>query len=315
MSSRALWVLALCCCVQTWVNKVAGSELTLPESGRQQVPSVASNAAGMRDRSEIYFRQTNRWGLVWLYKPGEPNQAAPNFDLAPLLLQQVQGSASRSPHQNVFGEINVRGSELHVDVARPAIYVSPSVTELHGQAHAQLSYLWFYGDTARQGPADLPEPQGVRITLDARGKPAIWELFADRTGAETIFVSRSVETAAAGDYGPPLPRRRYVVEQDLKICPNVVVARVIEDGPVAMGPMIYLEQNGGSAMTLICRCMPAQADQVSGSTVYALIDTSTNSPDALLSSANGALATRLAAWRSGAGNYRLDRRLRLPKGF
>jgi hypothetical protein len=316
MSAQALWVLALCCYVQAWGQAVASPQPTLPESGPPQrwLP-VERKAAGEWDRLAIYSRQTNRWGQVWLYKPQEPITTEPIFDLAPLVLQQFQGSDSRLPHQNAFGELISRGGELQVDTARPAIYFTASVTELHGRAHAQLSYLWFYREPDRHGTADWTGLQGVRMTLDSSGKPAIWELFADRSGAELIFVSRSVEAAAAAEYDRPLAGRRYVVEPDLKTFPNVVVPRVIEDGPMAMGPIIYLEASRGSALTLICRCMPAQAGQVFGSTIYTLIDTSTNRPDLLLTSADAALATRLAAWRSGEGNYRLDRRLRLPASF
>ena len=77
--------------------------------------------------------------------------------------------------------------------------------------------------------------QGIRITLNSAGQPAIWEVLADGSGAELIFVSQSLEAAALAEFGKPLPGRRYAIERSVEEAPSVVVARVIDDGPMAHG--------------------------------------------------------------------------------
>ena len=100
--------------------------------------------------------------------------------------------------------------------------------------------------------------QGIRITLDARSQPAAWEVLTDTSGLRLIFVSQSLEAAAAAEFGKPLQGRRYAIERDLGQAPGVVVPRVVDDGPVAMGPIVYLCEGTRNVSTVICRCMPAQ---------------------------------------------------------
>jgi len=46
---------------------------------------------------------------------------------------------------------------------------------------------------------------------------------------------------------------------------------VIDDGPVAMGPIVYLIAGTHSVSTLICRCMPAQAGKILSTSSYELL--------------------------------------------
>jgi hypothetical protein len=51
----------------------------------------------------------------------------------------------------------------------------------------------------------------------------------------------------------------------------VVVARVIEDGPQPMGPIVYVSADGVTVETLICRCMSSQVDELVASETYPLV--------------------------------------------
>ena len=62
----------------------------------------------------------------------------------------------------------------------------------------------------------------------------------------------------------------------------MVVARVLADGPMAMGPFVYLTEPGLEVTTLLCRCMPAQVDDFFANTYYELIEN--GSPGELLPS-------------------------------
>jgi hypothetical protein len=112
--------------------------------------------------------------------------------------------------------------------------------------------------------------QGIRITLNASGSPVIWEVLADDSGANLIFVSKLLEAAAIETFGPPLPGRRFTIESSLETAANAIVARVIEDGPVPMGPIVHLNAGSADISTLICRCMPTQAKNLLMTETYRL---------------------------------------------
>ena len=72
------------------------------------------------------------------------------------------------------------------------------------------------------------------------------------------------------EYPAPLPGRRFWVERAVADTPGVVVARILEDGPTPMGPIVYLKSVSRDVSTVICRCMNAQASEVVGTSTYRL---------------------------------------------
>ena len=72
------------------------------------------------------------------------------------------------------------------------------------------------------------------------------------------------------NYPALLPGRRFWIERSLASAPETVVARVIDDGPTPMGPILYLTVDSQEIVTLICRCMDAQADEVVGGGIYGI---------------------------------------------
>jgi hypothetical protein len=99
----------------------------------------------------------------------------------------------------------------------------------------------------------------------------IWEVLGDTSGYELIVVSESLEQRAAAESGPPLPGRRFSVENSTNTVPRTLVMRVIDDGPVVMGPIIYLSHGSHDVASIICRCMPAQATNVTVTSNYELL--------------------------------------------
>ena len=218
---------------------------------------------------------------------------------------------------------------LALDRSRPAIYWQADTVQLKGKAHARFSYdgvtpLWSPGSESRarhQRASPWPTRsrlplQGIRITLNSAGQPVIWEVLADSSGAELIYVSQNLEAAALAEFGKPLPGRRYTIERSAKEAPNVIVARVIDDGPVAMGPIVYLSAGTRAVCTLICRCMPAQAKRLLGTSVYDLLPFQAVAAQALLTQAGGLAREPTAFWPGGqSSSDQLEKRLRLPSGF
>jgi hypothetical protein len=171
--------------------------------------------------------------------------------------------------------------------------------------------------TGRPGirPNGLPL-QGIRITLNSTGQPVIWEVLADSSGVELVFVSQNLEAAAVVEFGKPLPGRRYAIERTVAEALNVVVARVIDDGPVAMGPIVYLSARTRAVSTLICRCMPAQAKRLLGTSAYDLLPLQATPAQPLLTQARARARDRTAFWPDDApSDSRLEQCLRLPSAF
>ena len=237
-----------------------------------------AEATSRVDRSpEIRERATNQFAAAIFLKPAESTNTDLASQLAPLLLQQVPDKQSSAvSHTEPFGDaafardMPASSSAIHERPFPPAIGASRNVpvvffaadnVELEGRAHLRFSYEWSYAPGGPAGSKALSR-QGIRITLDTRGQPAVWEVLADTSGLRLIFVSQRVEGLAAGQFGKPWPGRRFTVERAVSEFPGVVVPRVLDDGPVAMGPIIYLQEGTRDVTTVICRCMPAQVKRL-----------------------------------------------------
>ncbi len=232
---------------RSWIGLSAPQWLllaTLAASPTACAPKREPLTAGQR--AAIYERANALLTNAVLLKPLESGATNTlGFKLAPLLLQEVASTNAAMPAQVVYFE---EGSIL-----------------LNSQPHDQVVYLW-----RPTGATGGNLNQGVRITLNASGSPVIWEVLADDSGAELIFVAQSLEAAAMKEFGPPPVGRRFAIEAGQEAAPNVVVARVIEDGPVPMGPIVHLNAGSHNVSTLICRCMPAQAKNLLATGTYDL---------------------------------------------
>ena len=108
------------------------------------------------------------------------------------------------------------------------------------------------------------------MTLGRRGYAAVWDMLSSDSIERIMFVSKPVEQAAIKQLGGPLPGRQFAVEPPLAAHPEVVVPRVVGDGPQPMGPFVYLDSAARSVSTLICRCEPSQVDEFPESSHYHL---------------------------------------------
>lgn len=202
---------------------------------------------------EVYARSNAWFTAAVLWKPAESDQE-PSSSFAPLLMLESNRQSDTAPF-------------FSGNSALAKVYMSSDVLSLGERNHVRLTYVW-----ERRGflPSDAQAiKQGIRITLDRDGQPVVWEVLSDRPGLRQIYVARSLETRAAAVFGKPLPGRSFSVEPELSSFPDIVVPRVLEDGPLPMGPIVYLDSNGGVA-TVICRCMPGQATSVIGTSMYQL---------------------------------------------
>jgi hypothetical protein len=265
---------------------------------------------------EIYGRATVSFWEADFFKPVECDSETLTFKLAPLLIQEVEAPARAKFSAARFGTLRFTNGIVKLDDAQSAIYVEPGTVVIRGKPHVSFTYLWFYRLDAAHGPGGGVPVQGVRLTLNSAGQPVVWEILAEPSGADLIFVSQSLERAAAAQFGKPLPGRRYTVERGTNEAPATIVARIIEDGPVAMGPIIYLTARTRAVSTLICRCMPAQAKTLRATTRYNLTPLPRAAPELLQFHENLRAHGLCTFWPGDKPTEeRLVSRLRLPDEF
>jgi len=277
--------------------------------------------------TELYQRVTNEFAHAEYYKPAERRTNEPSFTLAPLIMQQIRATGAPSSTPDRFGTLNVSNGDVTFDPSHPTIYWASDTVQIKSAAFPRLSYVWWYApsaDVAARGPgpgdgvpaqggADSPL-QGIRVTLNSAGQPLIWEVLAEGTGAKLFFVAAHLEAAAMAEFGKPLPGRRYSIECSLDACPDVIVARVLDDSPVPAGPIVYLNAGTRSVGTLTCRCMPAQARKLLDTTSYDLLPFDLVSSNSIPTYARSALLERTAFWPGdAAAGKRLEACLRLPE--
>lgn len=266
-------------------------------------PRTQDSAALAAARAEVYTRDKVEFAHATLHKPIDSWTDELGVKLAPLLMEEVRGAERKT-----FGHLVSDGGKVTVSPSKPTAYFTKDEIWIKGVQRDQAVFLWFYQD------AGEIVPQGVRITLDSDGHPAIWEILNDRSGVRQIFVSRSLEAAAASQFGAALPNRSSSLEQSVADAPNVVVSRVISDGPMAMGPAIYLEQKKHDVATLICRCMPPQAKEVTEATPYEILNMSDPATENLVSAALRSSNVSAKHWLN-EGAEEMEMHLRLPDKF
>lgn len=233
------------------------------------VASVAGDGAGLP--ADVYNRGGTEFAQACFSKPAETNAESLTFKLAPLFVQETGTGTNQSECRSGFGALIFGGPQVTVDARRPTVYVEADTVQVLGKAHTRLTYLWFCPAESVSGTRGGFAAQGVRITLSSEGYPAVWEVLNDRTGRRVVFVSQNLESAAAAQFGATLKGRRYMVEGPTGEGEQAtVVARVIDDGPVPMGPIVYVRTGKTDIETLVCRCMPAQVKKLTGTENYQL---------------------------------------------
>jgi hypothetical protein len=241
------------------------------------------------DRDEIHARTDRTIAAAILAKPLATSSESRPDDLVPLFLFALpdpSGSANTAAALNggstvsatdpatmiEFGRPSGPGAAHDVEIApRPVVFRRRTRVELRGRSHERLDFRWFVRGKDAERIAANWTLREVRMTLDGSGLPLLWELPYDRRHAFLIHVASRVEKRAAAVFGAALPGRRYSVEKSLDESPDTIVARVLEDGPVPMGPWVYSDESF-DVLTLLCRCMMSQVDGELFPIEYAIVD-------------------------------------------
>jgi hypothetical protein len=221
----------------------------------------------LRDQTQRRFAQAS------FLSPQPGSEAGIPLWMAPLLVHEYATATADEPRWTRFGALTLDSTgRATVDCDQPTVYLLAAEIMVGSQSLKQLTYWWFYPPVASGHPIRF---RGFRMTLGGRGHAVVWDVVSSDSGDRIFYVSKPVEQAAAKQYGGPLPGRRYAVEPPVQEQPEVVVPRIIGDGPQPMGPFVYLDASSLEPTTLICRCEPSQADRFPHSSHYRLqqIDT------------------------------------------
>lgn len=189
-------------------------------------------------------------------------------DLAPLIVEQV--AASQTPEtRHLFGAVVTRrDGTLEVDWEDRVVYAGTSLQRMGRPEYRQAVFVWAYA------PADSTKAiywRGVRATIGADGFPLAWEILSSDTEERHIFVASSLQRAAVDVFGEPVQDRFFAIERPVGEAPLTVVLRIVEDGPIPMGPYVYLADPSHDVTTLLCRCSPAQIGRFVAEGYYDLV--------------------------------------------
>ncbi|MDO8630154.1 MAG: hypothetical protein Q7R41_06635 [Phycisphaerales bacterium] len=222
---------------------------------------------------EIVAWTTQTFDKVIYYKPRDGEMIGPERTYAPLIIEEFM--PQRHDGRQRIGQIvkkqdsdDPRAYQLNTGAS--VIYTASSRVTISEVDCEQILYAWWYPIEQLSADEWYGCEAGVSITVGADGFPLVWESISN-VGGRVLFVSKSLEDAARGKFGPPLPGRRFSIERAREETPKVVVAGVIEDGPVPMGPYVYLGLEAYPTITtILCRCSPSQFNEVSETVEYDL---------------------------------------------
>lgn len=202
-------------------------------------------------------------------KPRKVDSSLKGHEFAPLIVEELSESKS-----TIVPPMHLRNAFADRTLFKPAtVYFHKGEVKVSGQELEQILFLWAYPRRdGGWGPELRANIRGVRVILGTDGMPVVWEAIGGVMGNRVFYVANSIENAAKQEFGEPFPGRHFSIERGAEVVPNVVVARVLDDGPVPMGPYVYVDASSErNVTTLHCRCSPSQFDEVAETLEYELL--------------------------------------------
>jgi len=246
---------------------------TASHAARVDRPSVIQFMQQAYQRSEKEFARAAFW------KPIDSNATEQITHLAPLIVQELLENQEHDTPGLRFGAlVTLHSGETAIDSFRPTVYFAQRTIAFHGTDRTQIDYVWFYSRST--DAAHLERATRVSTILSDDGVPSVWiadEWESDAISSDaqhpshrTYYVADSLEAEATDAFGSALPDRRFAVERAIEESQDVIVARIIEDGPQPLGPYVYLSHQPHRVTTLLCRCSPSQIQQITETGYYEL---------------------------------------------
>lgn len=258
--------------IAVYVTSLSGCRALRGESA-QCAESGASERLARR-HADIYAQAAESFGKAILLKPEYVEDRDVDDELAPLIVHEVDGGNGQPGMR--FGALRQdEDGRIFADTDYPTVYFSDENVTIAGAVRTMMTYQWYYDC----GEASKPRVamKGIRSVVGPDGFVQVWEVLDEpgrdwrRNTVRVFFVARSFEAAAVKRFGGPLPGRRYAIERSAADAPEAVVAGIVEDGPIPMGPYVYLDAPGRRITTLLCRCSPAKMQSVAKTGYYDLV--------------------------------------------
>lgn len=262
---------------------------------------AAEDAHPWRDRAEQSIDR------AVFYKPDPACASADVIGMSPLIVMaRTSPSDGRSQRPPRLTSVRVANAKLVPGDDPPSVFVVTRDVDIRGVIVRQWTFVWW----TLPGDGGDPVLTVLRMTLDPRNRPMTWEAVDPRRATVGVFIARSLEQAAASTSGQG-PRTRAPALQRGQPDPPIELARVLADGPVPMGPMVYGDDRG-AVYSVACRCMPSQVRHITGNVYYHLrqLDDLGEIDDRLALSGDVSFQHRFAQWRQPGW---LDGALRFPE--
>lgn len=219
------------------------------------------HAVATIDRASIYDRALESFAEALFYKPLDDSAPERIVQLAPLIVQEVPTS------QPVPDGVRL------LPVEKPVVHYRESHRRVAGRERAILEFHWRCGSKAGDGRRSL------LMVFGKDGFPVIQAVRDGAAGPVKLFASKSLEDAALAAHGRPLDGNRFAVEGPRRGDDDPIVVRILDDGPMPMGPFVYLTGEDATVTTLLCRCMASQVSTFTESNYYELRPIPTPRPD------------------------------------
>jgi hypothetical protein len=159
---------------------------------------------------------------------------------APIFIQQrVDSRQQRYPYPPEYDHIGEAGLRREADgkfkaivAGQPKVYAIYQKRPIGDAEHVQLTYTAWYPAHPRMKTIDLEAADVdsivLRLTLDAQNAPLFYETIAACGCFHKIFVTKSVEEAAAAAYGAPEKDKNFSIERTVKDSIDWEVAGVVD---------------------------------------------------------------------------------------
>ena len=157
---------------------------------------------------------------------------------APVIAVEHKDNVSYDPNADRFGEVQMVGNDVphaqpRIDVEHPTVYTYVEQKTIDGLALKQLVYtFWFPERPQLEGGFD-PEvgtTQGaiIRVSLNAANEPVIYENVSSCGCYYKVFPAAGLEKLAAQQYGAPLKRKHFTLENDVPKKIDVNMPNLVE---------------------------------------------------------------------------------------
>lgn len=230
----------------------------------------ATLGAGLADKGATERETTVHFQHTRVYapeqRPGAADGDSPNPDIAelarryaPVFVQEVNPQAAYPAREDRIGRVFLTGTpdniQVNIDDADPVVYWSRSQARIGDERCDQLIYVAWYPSRPALSAGD---PQAgridgvvIRVTLDHRHRPAIYEFVRTCGCYHTLWVADRVEQAALAEYGAPLPDMAFAVQRAPSRREELFMPALVPDeGAGAAQPTVYVDAGQHLVLTV-----------------------------------------------------------------